>query len=181
MNTKTINIKGMHCRSCEILVEDELMKIDGVKKTLVNEKKGVAEIYSTGNISHEKIEGAIRAAGYTIGVNEPKPFFSKRKQDYIDLGYAFLIVTILFYIGNDLGLFTISLKGGGSYGSLPIVFLVGLTAGISTCMALVGGLVLAASARFAEKHPHASSLQKFKPHLFFNAGRIVSFLSLIHI
>ena len=178
MNTKTINIKGMHCRSCEILVEDELMKIDGIKKAKVNEKKGVAEIYFTGNLAHEKIEEAVCAAGYTIGVNGQKPLFSKRKQDYIDLGYAFLIITILFYIGNDLGLFAISLKGGGGYGSLPIVFLVGLTAGISTCMALVGGLVLAASAQFAEKHPQASSLQKFKPHLFFNAGRIISFFIL---
>ena len=79
---------------------------------------------------------------------------------------------------KELGLFNLSLTNGGSYSSLPIVFLVGLTAGISTCMALVGGLVLAASARFVEKHPQSSAFEKFKPHLIFNAGRIVSFFIL---
>lgn len=178
MNTKTIPIKGMHCRSCEILIEDELMKLQGVKKALVSEKKGIAEIYYKGSIEEAKIEKAICDAGYTIGVNEKKPLFSKQMQDYIDLGYAFLILALFYMIGDTLGLFNLSLKGSGNYGSLPIVFLVGLTAGVSTCMALVGGLVLAASARFVEKHPQATLLQKFNSHLFFNAGRIASFFVL---
>lgn len=178
MNTKTIPIKGMHCRSCEILIEDELMKLHGVKKALVSEKRGVAEIYYKGTIELDKIEKAVCDAGYIIGVSEKKPLFSKRMQDYVDLGYAFLILALLYMIGNTLGLFNLSLKGSGNYGSLPIVLLVGLTAGVSTCMALVGGLVLAASARFVEKHPQATLLQKFKPHLFFNIGRIVAFFIL---
>jgi sulfite exporter TauE/SafE len=39
-------------------------------------------------------------------------------------------------------------------------------------MALVGGLILGISARHAEKHPEAKAMQKFRPHLFFNLGRI---------
>jgi sulfite exporter TauE/SafE/copper chaperone CopZ len=178
MNIKTIPIKGMHCRSCEILIEDELMKVRGVKKAMVSEKRGTAEIYYKGNLNYEKIEKAVRDAGYQIGANEKKPLFSTNAQDYKDLGFAFLIVVFLYFIGKELGIFNISLKSGGNYGSLPMVFLVGITAGISTCMALVGGLVLAASSRFAEEHPQASPLQKFKPHLFFNAGRIISFFVL---
>ena len=178
MNTKTIPIKGMHCRSCEILIEDELMKIKGVQKVMVSEKRGVAEIYYKGHLEQDRIQQAVCSAGYTIGKNEQKPLFSKRMQDYVDLGYAFLILTILYIIGDTIGLFNLSLKGTGNYGSLPIVLLVGITAGVSTCMALVGGLVLAASARFVEKHPQATLLQKFKPHLFFNAGRIISFFVL---
>ena len=42
-------------------------------------------------------------------------------------------------------------------------------------MALVGGLVLGASARFSAENPGASKLQKFKPHLLFNLGRIISY------
>jgi sulfite exporter TauE/SafE len=160
------------------LIEDELMKVHGVKKAIVSEKRGVAEIHYKGILEEAKIVEAVCAAGYTVGVSEKKPLFSKYPQDYVDLGFAFLILTLLYLIGNALGLFNLSLKGGGNYGSLPIVLLVGLTAGVSTCMALVGGLVLAASARFVEKHPQATLLQKFKPHLFFNAGRIVSFFIL---
>ena len=77
MFTKTIPIKDMHCRSCEILIEDELMKIQVVKKAIVSEKRGVAEIYYQGHLEQKKIEEAVCAAGYTIGVNEQKSFFSK--------------------------------------------------------------------------------------------------------
>lgn len=178
MNKIKVNIKGMHCRSCEILIEDELMKLHGVKKVDVNEKNGVAEIHYQGNLSYNKIEKAVCDAGYAIGTNTKKPIFSTNLQDYKDLGFAFLILVVLYLIGSELGIFNISLGTGGSYQSLSVVLLVGLTAGISTCMALVGGLVLAASARFVEKHPQATTLQKFKPHLFFNAGRIISFFVL---
>jgi sulfite exporter TauE/SafE len=36
--------------------------------------------------------------------------------------------------------------------------------------------VLGISARHSEKHPEATPLQKFRPHLFFNAGRILSYM-----
>jgi sulfite exporter TauE/SafE/plastocyanin domain-containing protein len=88
---------------------------------------------------------------------------------------AILSLTALFYLAQALGIFELGSKAGSNYNSLPVVFFIGLTAGISTCMAIVGGLILGASARFAEKHPYATSLQKFKPHLFFNLGRIVSY------
>src|SRR5680860_1028671 len=42
-------------------------------------------------------------------------------------------------------------------------------------MALVGGLILGLSARYAEVHPEATRVQKFKPHLFFNFGRLTSY------
>ena len=75
MKTKTIPIKGMHCRSCEILIEDELMKIKGVQKVMVSEKRGVAEIYYKGHLEQDRIQQAVCSAGYTIGKNEQKPLF----------------------------------------------------------------------------------------------------------
>lgn len=178
MNKTTVNIKGMHCRSCEILVEDELLKVNGVKKAQVSEKDGVAHVYYEGKVDHEKINQAVCNAGYELGVKEKAPLFSKRMKDYVELGYAFLVMVLLYMIGNELGIFNLAVKSGSNYSNLPVVFLVGITAGLSTCMALVGGLVLAASARFVEKHPQSSTLQKFKPHLFFNLGRIISFFVL---
>ena len=178
MNKATVHIKGMHCRSCEILVEDELRKISGVTDVKVNEKKGNAYVCYEGELDHQKIEEAVRNAGYELGLKEKAPLFSKRMQDYKELGFAFLVMVLLYLIAKELGLFNLAVKSGSNYGNLPVVFLVGLTAGVSTCMALVGGLVLAASARFVEKHPQSSTLQKFKPHLFFNLGRIASFFVL---
>lgn len=168
-----VPISGMHCRSCEMLVEESLSQISKIKKIQVNCKKGVAEIfYEDQKPSLVEIEKAIKDAGYAIGTAEKKPFLSKNPQDYKDLGIAFLFLFGAYIILKNLGLTSIGVSSASNPSSLGVVFLVGITAGISTCMALVGGLILGISARHAEKHPQASALQKFRPHLFFNAGRI---------
>ena len=174
MKKNTVCIKGMHCRSCELLVEDELLKVPGVKKAIVSQRAGTAEIECDCEIDPKHIEQAVNNAGYCLGVDE-KPLLSTNPRDWRDLGIAIFLALDLFFVAKGLGLFHISWVSSNNYSSLPIVFLVGLTAGVSTCMALIGGLVLGASAKFAEKHPNATTAEKFKPHLFFNAGRIVSY------
>ena len=51
---KSYQIKGMHCHSCELLIEDELMKISCVKQAVVSQKKGIAEIYFTNHFLLKK-------------------------------------------------------------------------------------------------------------------------------
>src|SRR3989338_4932718 len=174
MNKTVVDIKGMHCRSCELLVEDKFKEYSQVKNVVVDQSKGTAEIEYEGTLTQEEIAKAVNCAGYCLGKDE-KPYFSKNPRDYRDLAIAGFILLDLFLVAKALGLFNISLTNTHNYSSLPVVFLIGLTAGISTCMALVGGLVLGAASRFAEKHPTATTLQKFKPHLFFNLGRIISY------
>lgn len=168
----------MHCRSCEILIEDELKKVKGVKQVSVNHQTGIADISCDCELNEHEISCAIENAGYTIGKDGKIHVFSRNHRDYIDLGIAFFIATALFLVAKTLGIFNLSNSISGSYSSLPIVFLIGLTAGVSTCMALVGGLVLGASARFSAKNPRATGMEKFKPHLFFNLGRIASYFVL---
>lgn len=174
MNKTIVDIKGMHCRSCEILIEDELLKIPSVKKADVSQKKGCAEISYDGRLDENDVAYAIREAGYSLGKDQ-RHLFSKNPDDYMELGIAVTTLFIIWAVAYLNGWFEIDMSGLNNYASLPIVFLIGLTAGISTCMALIGGLVLGAAARFSEKHPTATPLQKFKPHLFFNLGRIISF------
>jgi sulfite exporter TauE/SafE/copper chaperone CopZ/heme/copper-type cytochrome/quinol oxidase subunit 2 len=178
MNKTTVDIKGMHCRSCEILIEDELQKIPQVTKVEIDHKTGRAEIYYQSNkLDQNSVEQAVKTAGYNLGKDE-KPWFSKNPQDYLELFTCLVVIFFLYYLASDAGIFNIRLASSNNFASLPVVLLIGLTAGLSTCMALVGGLVLGASARFAEKHPQATPLQKFKPHLIFNVGRIASFFLL---
>lgn len=172
-----IDIKGMHCRSCEILIADELVKIPGVEEVVVDQNLGTAEIIYEGNLKHHDLVKAVAEAGYQIG-KEERPFISKNFNDYKELGLAFFIVIALYSIAKSFGLFDLSRSVSGAYSSLGAVFIVGLTAGVSTCMALVGGLVLGASARFSENNPNASKLEKFTPHLIFNLGRVVSYFIL---
>ena len=175
MNKQKVHIKGMHCRSCEILIEDELKKVAGVTAVTVNHQTGVADVDCECELNGDEVKQAIEKAGYLIGEDGKIHFFSRNHRDYIDVGIAFFIATVLFLIAKSLGIFNLSSSISGSYSSLPIVFLVGLTAGVSTCMALVGGLVLGASSRFSAQFPNATGMEKFKPHLFFNLGRIFSY------
>ncbi|MFA5933183.1 MAG: sulfite exporter TauE/SafE family protein [Microgenomates group bacterium] len=175
MEKTTVHIKGMHCRSCEILIEDELLKIPGVEKCVVSHTKGTAEIYHNNGLDENRVDLAIGEVGYTVG-KEEKPLLSKNPQDYFDLLTAAGILFFIYLLLSNLGLFDLVGSTSNNFSSLPVVLLIGLTAGFSTCMALVGGLILGASAKFAELHPTATTLQKFKPHVFFNIGRIASYI-----
>lgn len=178
MSNKKVHITGMHCRSCEILIEEELRKIKGVTDVSVSHKDGIADISFKDKLNSYDVKNAIESAGYCIGENAKLPYFSKNKRDYIELGVAFFIVTVLYLIAKKFGIFGLTGLIKGNYGSLPVVLVVGLTAGISTCMALVGGLVLGVSTRFAKQNPESTGLQKFIPHLYFNLGRVISYFVL---
>lgn len=174
-----IPIAGMHCRSCEILIENKLAEIPEVRSSRVSYKKGNAEIYyDLQKPNTSEVEEAIRSAGYTIGSAEKKPFFSRNASDYKDLGISLLFLLGAYIALKSLGITNIKIGGGTNPSGLSVVFLVGITAGLSTCLALVGGLILGISARHAEKHPEATAMQKFRPHLFFNLGRISSYFVL---
>ncbi len=179
MNTTSVPIKGMHCKSCELLIEDELKKIEGVQKVDVSHKTGLATIYhSSKTMSQNEIDTAIRNAGYDTGLEKKKGFISSNIKDYLDLVYAFFIAGLLFLILKELGLFNISITGQKGYGSYPVVFMVGLTAGVSTCMALVGGLTLGISSRFKQNNELVGRWNMLIPHTFFNIGRIIGFFLL---
>lgn len=171
MSKLNLDITGMHCKSCEILVEDNLKEINGIKKVEVNYQTGKAEIYYEGSTPKpEALSQAIVKAGYKIGAKQKNGWFSKDKNDYWNLFYAAVIIWALYILAKIFGLnnFNVSNAKDG----LGVVFLVGLVAGVSTCMALIGGLVLSLSARHSELHPEATTMQKFRPHLYFNFGRI---------
>jgi sulfite exporter TauE/SafE/plastocyanin domain-containing protein/copper chaperone CopZ len=177
MEKMIVPIAGMHCRSCELLVEGNLAEIPEVKKSSVNYKRGTAEVYySDQKPKMSEIEEAVRGAGYTVGTSGKLPWVSRHMSDWQDLGIAVLMLAFVYTAIQTFGIEGWNPIGNsGNPSSLGIVFLIGITAGLSTCLALVGGLVLGVAARHAESHPEASALQKFRPHLFFNFGRVVGY------
>lgn len=177
MNKTIVPIKGMHCRSCEILIEEKLKENPDIKNVSVNYKDGEARIYSHHPLDMGKVRSAVVEAGYDVGKDDSKSWFSQNPTDYLDLFISALILVALYLIGKRFGLFNIS-TGAGNPSSLLFVLVIGLTAGVSTCMALVGGLILGISAKHAEAHPEATAAEKFRPHLFFNLGRISSYFLL---
>ncbi|MHB8903999.1 MAG: urease accessory protein UreH domain-containing protein [Patescibacteria group bacterium] len=172
-----IPIKGMHCRSCEILIEDKLKEVSRVKSAELNYKTGEATIYYHGEEAPQKhlLNEAITDAGYEIGRSEELPFFSRNGQEYYNLGIAFLVLMILYFGLNLFGLTSINLSPDLNSPSFGIIILIGLVAGFSTCMAMVGGLSLGLSTKFAENHPSATPAEKFRPHIFFVLGRVLGY------
>lgn len=164
----------MHCRSCEIMIEKNLKKISGINKVEVSHSKGTANIYCDQALpTSQSVKQAVKDAGYSIGRKEPLTWLSRDKNDYLNLLKGAVILAILYLVAKSLGLFTLGVNTEST--SLLVVLVVGLVAGISTCMALVGGLVLGLSARHAELHPEISAKAKFVPHLYFNLGRVLGF------
>ena len=175
---KTVPIKGMHCASCELLIAEELESIPGVTSAQASLKSNSATIMSAEQVSDKDIESAVRAAGYEVGYESgQKPFFTHNERIWKDFAIGIIIVLGLYVLFQVLGIDKLTSSTSNSSSTGTMALLVGLTAGFSTCMALIGGLVISVASKYAENHPTETALQKFRPHLFFNAGRIVSFIA----
>ena len=175
---KTVPIKGMHCASCELLIAEELESIPGVTSAQASLKSNSATIMSAEQVSDKDIESAVRAAGYEVGYESgQKPFFTHNERVWKDFAIGIIVVLGLYVLFQVLGIDKLVSSTSNSTSTGTMALLVGLTAGFSTCMALIGGLVISVAAKYAENHPTETALQKFRPHLFFNAGRIVSFIA----
>ncbi len=172
LKTYTFHVSGMHCNACILITESELEEVPYVTKAKSSLKNHSVEI--TGNFGSkektliaEELTQVLIKHGYSLSVE--KQIKTKNWSDFkiaipITFGFA-----VLFVILQKIGL--VNLVGGGnvSYGT---AFVIGIIASLSTCMAVVGGLLLSMSATFAKEG------DKIKPQLLFHGGRIVSFFVL---
>lgn len=107
---KSINIKGMHCKSCVNLIESTLSQLKGVKKVKVSLVENKALVRFNPNVvSLNKIKSKIDALGYSTGGG--KPSGTKRKTILQGVGYALIphIGCIGFIIASILGA-TVAMK-----------------------------------------------------------------------
>ncbi len=60
-----LKVKGMHCKSCSMLIEDALEDLGA--KSKVNDKEGIAVVeFDENKVSEEKIRAAIKKEGYKV-------------------------------------------------------------------------------------------------------------------
>ncbi len=65
MERKNLSIKGMHCRSCEMLITDSVMEMDGVNKVKVDHAKGSGEVeFDPRKTDIKKIMRVVKEQGY---------------------------------------------------------------------------------------------------------------------
>jgi len=171
---KTYFVKGMHCASCEILIEKKLLDLKGIKSVEASVKNGrVLMEYENDPPAINDLNRIFQKENYFFSDKkaETEESFGKR-EFFITFGIGILVILVF------LGLIRFGLSGlitVTSSSSLITFFVFGLLAGISTCAALVGGLVLSMSKQWLELYPTQSNFTKLQPHLIFNAGRLTSY------
>lgn len=172
MQKYTFHVHGMHCNACVLMTESELKELPNVtyvKSSLKNHSVEVAGDF--GNKTPEQIAEELtvplKPHGYTISV-EKLEHRAKWSDFKIAIPVAFGFGA-LFVLLQKMGIVNLVSAGNVTYGT---AFVIGIIASLSTCMAVVGGLVLSMSATFAKEG------DKIKPQLLFHGGRIVSFFLL---
>src|SRR3989344_2111075 len=170
MTTYTFHVTGTHCASCKILIEDILNEQDFIKKLRVDLKEETVEIETDSNQSAEEIANVLtnklKPNGYSLSVEKitQEKINDSVTWEAILLGLVFLI---LFFILQKSGILNLGIGGKIT----PVTsFIIGLIASVSSCLAIVGGLVLSLSAKISQ-----DEISDTKTFLLFHTGRLVSF------
>ncbi|MFH0852612.1 MAG: sulfite exporter TauE/SafE family protein [bacterium] len=166
-------VRGMHCASCEILIEKKLLEMPGVLSVDSNTGKGRVLIECDGSSpSAEALNKIFKKENYVFS-DSPLADSGEGNNILVSLSIAALFIVGFLIIRNS-GL--AGLVNVGSKSSLPTFFVFGVLAGVSSCAALVGGLVLSMSKQWFDIYPGQNSTwQKLNPHLMFNIGRLLSY------
>ncbi len=168
MKTYTFHVSGTHCASCKILIEDVLNEQDFIKKSKVDLRKEIVEIETESDQNAEEIavilNSKIKQNGYTLSVEKKIQQEDNVIWKAIPIG---LLVLGLFFLLQKSGILNLGLGGE----TTPTTsFIIGLIASVSSCLAIVGGLVLSLSAKISE-----DDVSDTKTFLLFHISRLISF------
>lgn len=189
----TLYVEGMHCASCEVLIEKKLLKQKGIESVDASLKGNKVEINFEGNSKPdiESLNEEFKEFGYTFGdkkikkddtpairFNKGNIIFNPIKiRNYFKVFLITVVLLIVFFVFEKLQLG--QYIGVDSSSSLPAFFLLGLVAGLSSCAALVGGLLLSMIKQWNELYIDSETkIEKAQPHIMFHVGRILSFVIL---
>jgi sulfite exporter TauE/SafE/copper chaperone CopZ len=176
-STLTVKVHGMHCVNCQVLVERRFKQIPQVSRVNVDHITGNAEIVHSGTLDVGALQNAVQDDGYTVsawGEENSGALFKGAKSEYLQIGAAFLIVAGVFFALKEFDFVprTPGISDNMGYG---LVFLIGLVASVSSCMAVTGGLLVALAARYNDANKQLTGTERLQPHIYFNVGRIVSY------
>ena len=170
MKTLTFHVSGTHCAACKIFIEDTLSEQIGISRANVDLKRETVSIDTTLDDNQHKLAEIltekIKHNGYALSVEKQ----AKERKDTgviwqaLPIGLAFLA---LFFIVQKSGILNFGLGGTVT----PVIsFIIGLVASVSSCLAVVGGLVLSLSATVSQ-----DKISDVKPMMLFHGGRLISF------
>lgn len=183
MKKTILHIEGMHCVSCEMILEKELKKIPGLKECKVYHKKGNAEIMCDKNIPTSAFAKTVSDCGYKLVEEGEKERAGTSKEtqrggllpDYLQIFLIMLVLGSLFFLASKSNITSLLPDFRGDVSVIIALFL-GVVASLSTCLALTGGIVMSFGSLV---HIHEGRKKHFlsraTPHIYFHIGRIGGF------
>jgi sulfite exporter TauE/SafE/copper chaperone CopZ len=179
--SKRIYIEGMHCAACVRLVGDELRALPGVKGVKVSLSRGTAELAwsgtepSTGELDHKLKERGYGAADSPVAEPKARTPLARSALEWLAAAAAAGAVVLVFNLVQGAGLIRLT-QGGNAAASWGISLLIGLVASLSSCLAVVGSLVIAFGEMYEARGSFARAV--LAPNLLFQAGRVAGFAML---
>lgn len=188
--TCTLHVDGMHCASCEVLIEKKLLKHEGFEAVDANQGQGkVTIVYEGADPDAKKLSSEFKALGYQFS-NQPfashdAPLLSLGSKGELLMnprkalkyfGVLFLVVILItgFLLLERSGL--ASLVTVNATSPLPLFFLFGVAASLASCAALVGGVLLSMAKQWNEVYiDRDTTWERAQPHVLFHIGRLISF------
>ena len=183
MSTHAFKVTGMHCNACTLMIESELGDLSNVSRVKSNLARASVEVEGdfgdkTSEQIAEEFSVILKPHGYVVSTKEAHAaaavhaaaashLSSGKKWDDFKIAVPVVFAfAVLFVALQKLGIVNLVGSGDVTYGT---AFVIGIVASLSSCMAVVGGLLLSMSATFAKEG------DKVRPQLMFHGGRIISF------
>jgi len=171
MIKKTLNLSGLHCQSCQTLIEEELKAQAGIKNISVNYNNQTAEVeFDENKITEKKIKEIINQLGY--GTESEKITLSSPIKFWLGLLIPLIIgcLIITYFLITYYGGFSLMARLNDKNISYGLIFIIGLLASFH-CVGMCGGLVVSYSCGLSLKTANKSPW----PHFLYNLGRIISY------
>ena len=168
-------VDGMHCATCEILIEKKLLELDNVHSVEASTSKSRVLVEYEGQAPGVgRLNKLVEPEGYSFTLSPPAKHSGSRWASYLKVAIAVVIAVGLIVLLQKAGLSRLVTVNSKS--TLPAFLLLGLVAGFSSCAALIGGIVLSMSKQWGEIYSPDDPLKKrLEPHLLFNTGRLISY------
>lgn len=164
---KKIPVYWMHCKACELLIENKLDEMPWVKLESISQNHNYIEVDVKSDKNIDEIKKAIEELWYHT---QEKKVKKNDIFDYIIIFLIFIIFWILYLLFKDIKLFDDVLKNNNL--SFFVILLIWLVASLSSCLAVTGWIVVWFS-KYVDTSKKTSS--HLKTQLNFHIWRIFWF------
>ena len=175
MIKKSYYIQGMHCSACESFIEREVRELKGLNKVIVSLARSRIDIEA--KTSHympslHRLNRMFNKDGYLFSVHTQNHAQKLSLKSVVSILTIFVLIIILFFSIERSQFLSRFYVDSGS--NALAFFLFGIAAGLSSCAALVGSLLLSVQEQWVDSSSAGKS-RSFLPFALFNGSRLVTF------